>query len=818
MNDRRGLTPSYALLRMVAGSSIHKTSLKQGGRTTLMDYSETEPTQGSGIPQVPARQRPHNQPTADIQESITVERIDSEDSINLLDYWRVIVKRRWIILVVILGVTALTAIGTWGATPIYQATIKIQIDPEQMNVLPFKETMDPGSNYAQSQEYLQTHFKVLASNTLADRVIRALQLESNAVFLSGIDEAKKSGFLGWIRSLLSSREDKSARPLKKQYSRYTKAFIDGLTVTPIRNSRLVEVSFNSRNPNLSATVVNTLADQYIELNFQTKFDATQKASSFLERQSTDLKARLEKSEEGLVRFSQEHNIYALGEKEDVILQKLGDLNTALTAVQAERIQKESLWKIMQAAGPEVFPDALRSLLVKDLETNAANLRVAQAKLSASFKPGWPELDQVTDQLAEAEKLLATERQKAIRNVEIEYRTAVTREQLLTHALEAQKKVASELNQNSIQYNILKRQVDGDKQLFDGLLQRMKEAEVSAGLKSSNIHVVDVAEPPGKPYRPNKPLNLALALATGLILGVGLAFFTEHLDSSLKTPDEIDRYLALPSLGVIPSHESLLSASRRKHLSAASIKQNGDPDSVELVTHHDTRSLLSEAYRNLRTSILLSSSNGHPPKLLVITSSQKGEGKTTTSINISVALAQAGGSVVLLDCDMRDPKIHRALKLSPESGMSTYLSGQSELLRLVQKTEVPNLSVVTSGHIPPNPAELIGSQRMKDGLALLARSFSHVVIDTPPVLSVTDARVLGTMVDGVILVIKGGVTPREAVRLTKRLLHEVHVRIIGTLLNDVNIRSADYAYYSRYYYHGYGRYGQREKESVNQKEA
>jgi succinoglycan biosynthesis transport protein ExoP len=773
-----------------------------------MAYSEMEPTQSSGVSQLPARRLEYNRGAAGHQDTTTIERVDEEDSIDLLDYWRVLAKRRWVIMAVLLSVTALTAIGTWGATPIYRATTRIQIDPDLMNVLPFKDAMGTGTYYAESQEYLQTQIKVLASSTLADRVIRALHLESNPAFLPEVSPGMRRGIPGWIRSLFSSTEDEAAgqEPLKRRYSKYTKAFVRSLTVTPIRSSRLVEVSFDSRDPKLSAMVVNTLADEYIELNFQTKFDATQKASSFLERQSTDLKARLEKSEEGLVRFSQQHNIYAIGEKENVILQKLADLNTVLTAAQADRIQKESSWRVVQAAGPGVFPDILRSPLIKDLETNAANLRVARAKLSASFKPGWPELDQVTGQLAEAESQLAAERQKAIHNVETEYRTAVTREQLLTHALEAQKQVASDLNQSSIQYNILKRQVDTDNQLYDGLLQRMKEAEVSAGLKSSNIHVVDVAEPSRRPYRPNKPLNMSLGLVAGLILGVALAFLTERLDSSLKTPDEIDRYLGLPSLGVIPSHEPLPGASKRKQLPAGGTISDGNASPVELVTHHDTRSLLSEAYRNLRTSILLSSSNGHPPKLLVVTSSQKGEGKTTTAINIGITLAQAGNNVILLDCDMRDPKLHRALKLSPEMGMSTYLSGQSELPSLIQKTEVPNLSAVTSGRIPPNPAELIGSQRMKEGLALLAQSFSHIVIDTPPVLSVTDARVLGTLVDGVILVIKGGATPREAVRLTKRLLRDVHARILGTLLNDVNIHSTDYLYYSRYYYYGYGGYG------------
>jgi polysaccharide biosynthesis transport protein len=765
-------------------------------------------TQDSGVLQVPALRTNYAPAEAGPPpDSATAELSEEEDSFDLLDYWRIIVKRRWIILTVMLLVIVLTAIGTWGATPIYRATIRIQIDPEQANVLPFKEAMDPGSNFAQSQEYLQTQIKVLASYTLANRVIKALYLESNPVFLSEVSSEKQGRLTRWIRnSLLSSGEGSGKDPGARRYSKYTKAFIDNLTVTPVRNSRLVEVSFDSLDPKLSAMVVNTLADEYIELNFQTKYDATQKASKFLERQSTDLKARLEKSEEGIVRFGQEHNIYALSEKENVILQKLADLNTALTAAQADRIQKESVWKNVQSAEPGVFPEILRSPLIKDLETNAATLRVTLAKLSALFKPGWPELDQVSEQLSEAEHQIAAERQKAIKNVESEYRTALTREQLLAQALEAQKAEASQLNQNSIQYNILKRQVDTDNQLYDGLLQRMKEAEVSAGLKSSNIHTVDAAEPSRNPYKPNKLLNMVLALAVGLMLGVGLAFFTEHLDSSFKTPDEVDRYLSLPSLGIIPSHESLIAASKHGQLPAKGAASDGDSGSVEMVTHYDARSPLSEAYRNLRTSVLLSSSNGHPPRLLVVTSSQQGEGKTTTSINIGITLAQTGGKVLLLDCDMRHPRLHRPLKLSPENGMSTFLSGQSELLPLVKGTEVPNLFIVTSGRIPPNPAELIGSQRMKEGLALLAQSFSHVIIDTPPVLSVTDARVMGTMVDGVILVIKGGATPREAVRLTKRLLQEVHARIIGTLLNNVNIRSADYSYYSRYYYYGYGRYG------------
>jgi capsular exopolysaccharide synthesis family protein len=551
-----------------------------------------------------------------------------------------------------------------------------------------------------------------------------------------------------------------------------------------------------------------LADEYIQMNFETKFNSTTAASKFLEKQLIDLKAKVEKSEEELVRFSQQHDIYELGDKENVILQTLSDLNTALTSAQSERIQKESVWKIVQQAGAGNFPDILRNKLIEELEANQSTLKVQQAKLAAAFRPGWPELDQITGQVAEADTQLAAERKKAIRNVETEYRTAVQREKLLSEALAAQKMEASKFNQNSIQYNIIKRQVDTEKQLHDGLLQRMKEAGVSAGLKSSNIHIVDPAKPQRTPFKPNKPLNMSLALTVGLLLGVGLAFFIEHLDSSVKTPDDIDRFIKLPSLGVIPSMASLLPSSRRKLLATAA-SGNGAKDAnslktVELITYYDTKSLLSEAYRSLRTSVLLSSGSGHPPKTLLVTSSQAGEGKTTTAVNIAITLSQTGEKVILLDCDMRNPRVHKVIGLENTNGMSTYLSGNADLSAMIQQSEIPNLFVVSAGRIPPNPAELLGSPRMKQGLGLLDEYFDHIVIDSPPVLSVTDARIIGTLVDGVVLVIKGSETPKEAVQRTKRLLQEVHAHIIGTLLNNVNVRSADYHYYSKYYYYGYGK--------------
>jgi polysaccharide biosynthesis transport protein len=735
-----------------------------------------------------------------------------EDSVNLLDYWRVLVKRRWTILTFTAVVLAFTAITTFKAVPIYRSTIKVQIDPEQSNLLPFKETGDMGSTYSLSQEYLQTQFKVLESQTLAARVIKSLNLDSDPVFLSEAKPTARSKTSQWVRDLLGLNEKgykNSDRDNESdQVAPLVKYFGKNLSTSPIRNSRLVDISYESRNPKLAADVANKLADEYIQMNFETKFNATNTASDFLAKQLVDLKAKVENSEEALVRFSREHDIYELSDKQNVILQKLSDLNTNLTAVQAERIQKESVWKIVQQAGPGNFPEVLRNKLIEGLETNLANLKVQQAKLAAAFRPGWPELDQVNGQVAEAEGQLSAERQKAIKNTETEYRTAVQREILLADALAAQKLEANGFNQNSIQYNIIKRQVETEKQLYDGLLQRMKEAGVSSGLKSNNIHVVDPATPQSVPYRPNKLLNLSLGLSLGLLFAIALAFFLEHLDSSIKTPDDIDRYIKLPALGVIPSAASLLPSSRRKLLAvpggAGGAKAADIGKSVELITYNDTKSLISEAYRNLRTSVLLSSGSGRPPKILLVTSSQAGEGKTTTAINIAITLAQTGDKVILLDCDMRNPRVHRVIGLENTAGMSTFLSGNSDLSSLIQQSEIPNLFAVSAGRVPPNPAELLGSARMKQGLTLLDEYFDHIVIDSPPVLSVTDARIIGSLVDGVVLVVKGGETPKEAVQRTKRLLQEVHAHILGTLLNNVDVHSADYYYYSKYYYYGYGK--------------
>ncbi len=786
-----------------------------------MDKNNIEPNKlvrSSELSQLPEVQYQSHAPN--LYEQIEQE---EDDRIHILDYWRVLLKRRWTVLAIVFTATCLSVISSWKATPIYQATLRLQIDAEQSNVLPFQNTYDPYSVYAKSQEYLQTQFKILESQTLADRVIVAMNLEEDPRFLLTEDPTVTSRVLSWVRGMGAQvpllgelQEDGGERGDDRDASKYSRLagyLVANLTVAPVKNTRLVDLSFEHHDPQLGAEVVNTLAGEYIEMNFETKLESTNQSKDFLQDQIETLRSKVEEAEQELLRFSKENDIYNIGGEENVSQQKLSDLNAALTAAQSDRIQRESIWQIVKDSTPEQFPDVLRTGEMRNAELKVQDLRQEKARLSAVFKGNYPELAKVASQLAEAEQQLREESQKAIQEIGTAYRTALNREGLLKRSLQAQKTETNKINQSSIQYGILKREADTVKEIHDGLVQRVEEATVSAGLRSNNIHVLDEAEAPGGAIKPNKARNLMIALVFGVLIGVALAFFLEYLDSSVKTPEDVDRHIKLPSLGVIPALSSFMTPAQKKLLTDSTKgdaaednkeKVPGRPTSVELITYNDTKSLISEAYRNLRTSILLSSGKGRPPKSLLVTSSQMGEGKTTTAINIAITLAQTGDKVILLDLDMRNPRLHRALNLENNIGMSSYLSGNTDLSSLIQETDIPNLFAVTTGRIPPNPAELAGSHRMEQGIVLLEEYFDHIVIDSPPILSVTDARILATKSDGVILVVKGGETPKEAVQRTKRLLQDVHAHIIGVLLNDVNVHSADYYYYSKYYYYGYGK--------------
>ena len=730
------------------------------------------------------------------------------EEISLLDFLRILVKRRWII-IPCAAVLTIAAIITWFSTPVYRATTKIQIDPEQQTVLPFQDAVGPVGNYAQSKEYLETQFKVLESRALAERVIRSLDLDKKNPAFEEKSTKKNiiTSIKQWIRGILPVKKKAvgladPATAEERKLLELVDEFLKKLTVVPIKATRIVSVSFDSPYPEIASAVVNNLASQYIELNFETKYAAAKVASEFLSGQLVDLKIRVEEAEEYLAEFSRDNNIYMTSNTENVTLRTLADMSATLTNVRAERIQKESVWKVVRDLPPGNFPEVLRNELITNLERNVSTLRQEEARLAAQFNPGWPELERVTKQLEEAETQLKRERERALQNVETEYRAALQRESMLTKEIDKQKVQVDALNQDSIQYNILSRQVETDKQLYEGMLQRMKEATVSAGLQSNNVHVVDKAEIPRLPHSPKKLRNLAIGLFMGLFMGTILAVFVERLDNSINAPEDVANFISLPSIGVIPAHESLgieAKSTKQVNLLGQGIFKDEDRAVSTLPTRHTlARAIISEAYRDMRTSLMFSSGSECPPKVLLMTSSQPGEGKTTSSVNLAITLAKTEKRVLLMDADMRKARIHRILGMKNDGGLSTYLSGNTGLERVIQKSYIPNLYAIPSGPPPPNPSELIGSQRMKNLLELLSEVYDHIIIDSPPVLAVTDARLLASFVDGVILVIRSSETPKAAVLNAKRLL--AHGRIIGVLLNGVNMRSSNYSYYSEYYNH------------------
>lgn len=747
--------------------------------------------------------------------------VEMEEAPDLLAYWRVIRKRRWTILTIFSVLFTVVLIGTLKQKPIYRATALLEIQKENPNILSVQELFELETV---SDTYLETQYKVLASDSLARRVIDQLRLDQVGEF----NPPKPWWSFG------GNKQEKTPSPQTfavdssvsqgspEVYQRVLKGFRDRLSIAPVKRSRLVAVSFESQDPKLAARVVNTLASGYIEQNLEVRWEATQKASEWLSQQLLGLKARLEKSEDELQKYAQENGLLFLentqGKPENIVNERLRQLQEELTRAQAARYEKESLYRLVQAGDYGSLPGVFENKLLQDLTVRLAELERERAELTATFTPDYPKVKQIQKQIDELERVLARERGRAAQRITNDYLAAVRREELLRQAFQEQQKQADLIAQRSVQYNILKREVETNKQLYEGLLQRLKEAGVSAGLKASNIRIVDAAEPPDKPAKPKILLNLALAVILGLGFAVGTAFLQEYLDNTLKTSEDVERFLHVPALALIPSLESLDGRrggiyglyDRGKLLSSGAGKSPEEQSEARSalatrwlrIDQADRDSpTLAEAFRSLRTSVLLSTAE-RPPRSLLVTSSQPGEGKTTVSLNLAISLTQLGQRVLLIDGDMRRPCVHKALELKDSSGLVSYLTGQQTWQAIAQPTRVAGLDAIPCGPVPPNPAELLSSERMRTLVREATAEYNFVVVDSPPLLNVADARIAATLVEGVVLVVKGGGTPRELVQRAQLHAHDVGANVIGVVLNNLDVRADDYRYYG-YYRYDYG---------------
>jgi capsular exopolysaccharide synthesis family protein len=643
---------------------------------------------------------------------------------------------------------------------------------------------------------IETQVKILQSDGLAADVARRLSASSAKYLGIKTGAGMAPGELGKLDVTQTAR---SASKIKI-----------GLTVSTVPRTRLVDIRYASPSPQVAAEVVNTTIDAYIERNIRSHFESTMQASEWLSKQLTDLRLKAESSQQKLVDYQKQKKIVGVDEKQNITISKLDELNRQLTQAETERMQKEANYRIAQSDDSELVSSLSKNAensLLNTLKGQEATLKTQIAQMQVLYGPSHPKMTELRNQLASVEASIKAELKLNASRLRSEYQVAAQRESMLRKEFDNQKLEANQLNENAIEFMMLRRDADTSRQLYDGLLQKLKEAQVSAGLNSSNVRVVDGAASPNHPARPNKRLNVLLGLLLGLASGIGLAFLIESLDTTVSSPEEAEAAAALPSLGVIPLSAR---APVRKLLGRGSAASAAETEESRMVAHFRPRSQSAEAYRALRTSLLLSGS-GTPPKTIVITSPLPQEGKTSTAINAAVVLTQTGSRVLLVDCDLRRPSIHRALGMTNRSGLSTLLATGKGMDTIVQKSQqVPNLYAVPAGPPPPQPAELLSCKFFQECLTKWKQEFDHVVIDTPPVLSVTDAVVLSVYADAVVLVVRSDVTTKNALRQARDLLTQVNARVTGTLLNGVDLTSPG----SYYYYYSYG-YGQKNRYYTNE---
>jgi capsular exopolysaccharide synthesis family protein len=722
---------------------------------------------------------------------------DGEFEVRLLDYWRVLVQRRLVVLGCLAAVVVVTMTLTLLTAPTYRATATLEIQRNTPEVVEFADVLnvDPDAYW----DFHQTQQKILESRSVARIAAERLDLVHRPEFA-----ARKGSPLGrlrrWVGGWFREEEGESqnARGAYSPEDRATDYVQGGLDVALIRNSYLSTVSFEDRDPRLAAEVANAVADAYQQFQLDSRYNTTGQAKEFLTKDVARVRAEIGVLEQQLQAYGIEKEILALSDgTQDISEQALGDINRRCTEASARMASAEAVHQAVQQAPPEALPEVLASPIIGRLRERHAELEREHATMSERFKPGWPALDQLAEELAQARAQLGAEAETIARHVRAaaEGELAVARAEYaaLERRRETQKREVQRVNEDAIDYASLKSEIETKRKVLTDLVERQSETETSYRLReagTSNVRVVDRAEVPTYPARPNKRLNLMLSLALGLGLGVGLALFVDHLDNTIKTEQDIQRVSGLTVLGHVPLTRSL--AVVGEEAGATTTRQ------LDMASHLEPRSHFSETFRNLRTSLLLATPD-HPPRHVLVTSCEPGDGKSTVALNLAIVLTQQGRKVLLVDADLRRPRLHKTVGLDNAVGLSSYLSGNAAIADLAHETEIPGLRVITSGPIPPNPSELLGSPRL-DALLddyLKANGFDHLIVDSPPLLSVADSIVLSTRTDSTVVVVRAGSTRRESLTQSVVRLRQSRANVVGAVLNAV---AEEKGYYYRYYRH------------------
>lgn len=716
-----------------------------------------------------------------------------EEQIDLRDYLRVILKQRWIITAFFAIVVIVVAIYVLTATPVYNATTRLIIEKENPNVVSIEEVVAVD---ASGTDYYQTQYKIIESRLVAREVIKRLRLDQSEEFCPPPKDT--------VISLLKTGETSKETEEYGRDSDLVSDFISRIEVSPIRNSRLVDISFEAKDPVLAFKIANTLASAYIDQNLEVKLVAAKDAMEWLNNRVYDERIKVEKAEQALLRYKEENRIITdfSSDVEHVSAQKLAQLNTQVVEAQSKRVEAETRFK--QAAALighsdmlDSVPEVLNNELIRQIKSMEVNLYQRMSGFSKKYGKNHPQMVAIDSELKTLQKRKSQEVNSVINSLKNEYKVALAREKSLKDALSKQKQELLDLNEKAIQYGVLRREVESAQNIYEMLIKRFKETSLSENMKTGNIRIIDKAEVPKEPVKPKKRLSIILAMIVGLFGGTGLAFFVEYLDNTIKTPDDLKQYLNILDLGPVP-------------LFVAENKGNPKDRTSDLIALHSPRSTASESYRGIRTNILFSTAES-VPQVILISSSGPREGKTITAANVAITMAQAGSKIVILDCDMRRPEIHNLFGATRDRGMSNILVGIDNIGEIIQSTKIPNLDVITSGPIPPNPSEMLGSKRMESLINALRKKYNHILIDSPPVTAVTDALVLSKSADGVIMVIRTGDTARQIVKNGMDQLNNVGAHIIGAVLNGIDLSSSKYSYYYyQYYRYYYGEDGEKKK--------
>ena len=723
---------------------------------------------------------------------------ESSDELNLLEYWQILLDRRNVVFLCLGIVVVLGVLFTFLSTPQFRAVTVIQIERQGPDILTFKDVVGTDPAWNAYQDFYQTQYKILQSRSVLRVAAERLDLMNRPDLVSRTGSPVRR-LIQWARSL------GSGPPEEGDEVEEAMAFIaGGLAIAPVRTSHLVEIRFTDRDPELARDIANAVAEAYQQFNLTSRYDTTLQASEFLTKEVARLESEVAELERQLQDHSTENELLAFSDgTSDISEQALADLNSRHVEARSRLAITQARYEALREAPSDALREVLNNPLISHLKEQYAEVERRYSQMAEKFKPGWPALSQLREELDQTQKRLEIETENIARQVvgvaKSNYEQAGAEMRNLEQQVELQKREVQRVSRDAIDFAGLKEEISTRREVLKDLVARRSQTETSgqlSGTRASNIRVVDLAETPDTPVSPRKAMNLVLSLILGLGLGVGLAVVLHFVDNTIKSEQDLERYTpGLAVLGYVPLFHPLRVVDAEGNKKAP--EKEPHPD---LASHHDSRSGFAEAFKNLRTSLLLASPD-HPPRRVVVTSCEPGDGKSTVALNLGIVLTQMGRRVLLMDADLRRPRIQRVVASKNEVGLSSFLTGNTTADRLIGATEVPGLDVITSGPIPPNPSELLDSPRLTDLFDELEQRgrYDHIIVDSPPALLVADGIILSTKVDATILVVRAGATRRESCVQGVARLQRARARLVGTVLNALADRPRYYYYRKEYRY-------------------